>query len=864
MQLLKGLLKQLRAVFRKRRVEREMDDEMAFHLEMETQANLRKGMSPEEARRSALLSFGGVERYKEQVRDARWTRIGEDLLSDARHAFRRLFRRPTFSLTVVFTLGLGLAATGAAYGIAYGVLLRPLPYPDGDELVRVWQSLPGWSRFPVSFPAYDRWRTETSSFTELAAYDDAELIITGGAESERVLATPSTANLVTVLGVRPLRGRWFTELEDAAGSAVAVVSHEFWATRLGSDPGVLGSVVRLDDEPYEIVGVMPPGMTFPSPRNELWLPLGPEARTGGWNSQSFEVVGRLAPGVDAASADADLGSATARFVAEGLGPEVGSRVVQLREDVVGSVQRTLLLALAAAVAVLLIAALNVANLFLARGSTARPQAGVRMALGAGRTRLTRELAMEGVIVATIGAAVGLVAAASSRQLVVRALAGRIPRLDEVAVDAPVIMAVLGVAAVIGVLLGLVASWAATSGGVSAASLGSGSRGTGRGARLFRSTMVAGQVAAVLVLLSAAGLFVRSLDHLVSVDRGFDETRTLALVEPVLVEGRYPDDEARIALFRRLVDRVESVPGVTTAAAVAPLPFSGSERNTTLTPLGWEDGIGVGLTEGTEGAFETLGIPLLAGRGLRAGDATAAVVSEGLADLLESDGAVLGRTLPLDGATVEVVGIVGDIRQEGLADPPVPRIWVPFGWSPDDDTSLVIASSGTAAALQPTVRAALVEEEPALAGEPLLTMTALVQSTASFPRFRAALVLVLALAAAGLAGVGIYGVTSYSVIEQRKELSIRTALGARGPRVVAEVLGRELRVVALGLAAGLPLAVLTGRAVSGFLYEVSPGDPSIHVSAVLGVLTAAALAVLVPALRAVRTNPADALRMDERG
>lgn len=863
---IKGWLKQLRALFRKEAVEREMAEEIAFHLRMETEENVRQGMSPDDARRAALVAFGGVERYKEQVRDTRWTRVWEDVRSDLGLVLRRLLRRPTFSATVILTLAVGLAAASTGYGIAYGVLLRPLPYPEGDELVKVWQSLPGWSRFPVSYPAFDRWRAESSAFAELAAYDDTELTLTGATEPQRMAAAPTTANLARTLGVRPARGRWFTEREEAAGASVVVISDAFWTTRLGGDPDVVGRVVRLDDEPYTVVGVMPEGVAFPSSRNQIWLPLGAEAREQGWNSQFLEVVGRLAPGVGVDAAARDVAAATARFVAEGLGPEVGSRVVALRDDVVGDVRATLLMALAAGVAVLMIAALNVASLFLARGSAARSQAAVRMALGAGRWRMSRELVLEGVVVAVVGAVVGLSLASVTSGVLGRALTGRVPRLDQVGVDAPVVLAVVAVAVATGVLLGLVASWATASGGSALSSLGSGSRGTpGRGARLFRSVMVAGQVAAVFVLISGAGLLLRSLDRLLTVDRGFDETGTLALVEPVPLESRYPDDEARVELFRRAVGRVAAVPGVSAAALVAPLPFSGSERSVTLTAPGGDGSLDVGLTEGSEEVFDVLGIPVLAGRAFQRGDDAVAVVGESLARRLSPDGEVVGTTMLLDGgATVAIVGVVGDIRNQGLADPPAPRVWVPFGQDPDDDISLVVRTATDPARLLPEVRAVLVEVEPTLASERLVAMSDLVRAAASFPRFRAMLVLILALAASVLAAVGIYGVTSHSVLEQRKELSIRSALGARGGRVVVDALGRELRVVIAGLVAGLPLALLTGRAVGGFLHGVTPGSPAVHALAAVGVLVVATLAVLVPALRAVRTNPVEALRIEEVG
>lgn len=856
----------LRSLWRPGSSDARVAEEFAFHLEMERRKLVRQGMSPAEARRRARVAFGGVERYRDEMREGRPGRWLLDLSGDLRHAARRLRRRPAFALTVGLTLAVALGALGAAYSVAYGVLIRPLPFPDGHRLVMVWQTLPGWQRFPASYPIYDRWAAEAGSFRGLAAYGRSEGVITGGAAPERVALSETTANLADVLGIRPARGRWFSESEDRAGAPVVVVSHDYWRTRLGADPEVVGSTLLLDDRPRTVVGVMPAEVRFPSDRTALWTPLGPDARERGWNSQSLSVVGRLAPGVTVEAAASEVAAVTERAVAGGESPEVGSRVVPRRDDVLGGVRRTLVLALAAAGAVLLIGLLNVTNLFLARGVAARGELALRRALGAGRIRLGRELVVEGVLLSVVAALGGLLLVGAAVASVDAWMPAPIPRLSEVAVDAPVVAVVVGVAAMAGALLGLVAATAAMGGDGRLSTAGD-RQTDGRRTLGFRAVMVALQVAGVFALLSGAGLLLQSLDRLMAEERGFDAPRLVALVEPRPLETRYPDAAAREGLFRRTAERLSAVPGVEGVALVAPMPFSGSER-TTGVPLDDARSVTVGATEVTAGALEVLGVRIVRGRGFVPEDEGASaspvvVVGESLARRLRADGRVVGLTIPLGdaGGTARIVGVAADVRQEGLDEPPLPRIWRPWSGTPGEDVSVVAAVTGDPSSLLPPVRAALEEVEVTLAAERLAPVAELVRESAVFPRLRALVVLVLAVAAGAMASVGVYGVTSYAVLRRKRELSIRSALGARPGRVVRDALGRELRIIAVGVVAGLPAALLLGRTLRGFLHDVAPGDPATHAVTAVAIFALAAAAVAVPVVRAVRTDAARALRED---
>jgi putative ABC transport system permease protein len=856
----------LRTLVRRDAVESEMDREMRAHLEFEVEANLRAGMSPAEARRAALIAFGGMELTKEQVRDEWGTRAVESFFADLRLAVRRLRSRPAFSLTVLATLAVGLSALAAAYGVAYGVLFRPLPYPSADRLVMIWQTMPGWERFPSSWPSYESWVRETSSFEGLAAYGNSAVIVIGEGEAERLAGSPATANLAEVLGVEPLYGRWFTEEESLGGAPVVVVSHSFWATYLGGSPAAVGSQVRLSEGMRTVIGVMPPRFRFLLPTTAMWLPIGPDDRARGWRSQFLRVVGRLQPDRTVEGASADVAMATGRAVASGDSPEVGSRVLLLRDDVVGGVRRSLILALGAAAAVLLLGFLNVANLFLARGTTARQEVALQQMLGAKRLRLARQLVVEGMALAVTGAALGLLLAQLTLRTLDRVLPTPIPRVSEIAVDAPVILVMLVVAAVLGVALGLIASASAFRFRVSSP-IGAGPRHTtaGPAARRFRAALVAAQVAGVFSLLSGAGLMLESLSRLTDGDRGFEESGLAALVEPEVLEERFPDGAVRNDVLRQLAAGFAAVPAVQGAALVAPLPFSGSERNWGVTLREGEDPTDVGVTEVTASAFEVMGVRLLEGRVFGRTDegpaSVVAIVGESLARMIRPQGSVVGMTLPMAGG-LRIVGVVADVRQAGLNDRTAPpRVWLPWSDTPGDDVSVVARTTGDPMLLLSELRGVVVQVEPALAAERLTTMAELVHDAAFLPRFRALLLVVLAVAASAIAAVGVYGVTSYAVVERRRDLSIRIALGARAARVVGDTVKREAPAVLVGLALGLPAALLVGRALRGFLHEVGPDNPAVHSLTALAILVLSTAAAAVPVMRAIRTDPAGALKED---
>lgn len=866
MSWIKGLGSRLRATVRGDESESRIAEEFRFHLEMEIRKNVEAGMSREEARCKALAAFGDVKRLHDVMRPGRAAFLAAEIVTDVRRAVRRLRMRPAFAITILATLAVGLGAVAAAYGVAYGVLFRPLLFPESDRLVKVWQTIPGWERFPSSWPIYDHWAGEATSFAGLAAYGNAELVVTGGLQPERLAGSPATANLDDVLGVAPLYGRWFTEEESVRGDAVAVVSHDFWRARLGGTPAALGSELELDEGTVTVIGIMPAEFRFPSSATAVWMPIGPDDRARGWNSQFLAVIGRLAPGRTVDATRAEVAAVTARAVASGDSPDVGSRVVGYRDDAVQGIRRSLLLTLGAAAAALLIAFLNVANLFLARGTRARREVALQQALGAKKLRVARELMIEGVVLGVVGAAAGLLFAQAALASLDTLLPFAMPRVSEIVVDAPVVLVVLAVASVLGAALGFISAASAFRLRASAAiGTSAGHATAGRGARRFRAAMVAAQVAGVFCLLSGAGLMLESLSRLVDGDRGFEESGLAVLVEPEVLEERFPQDATRNEVFRQLVERFAAMPAVQGAALVAPLPFGGSERNSGVVLREGEDPTRVGVTEVTAGALEVLGVRVLEGRAFAPSDegpaSTVAIVGESLARMIRTEGSAVGSILPM-GDGLRIVGVVADVRQDGLDDQVAPpRVWVPWSGIPGDDVSVVARTDGDPGRLLPELRAALVQVEPMLVAERLTTVADLVHETAALPRFRALLLTVLAVAAGLIAAVGIYGVTSYAVVERRRELAIRCALGARATRVAGDAVGREVRTVAVGLVVGLSAALLLGRTLRGFLHEVGPADPTVHGLTALAILAVSAAAAAVPALRAIRTDPAEALKQE---
>jgi putative ABC transport system permease protein len=812
------------------------------------------------------------------------------VLADLRSAVRQLRRARGVTAVAVLTLALGVGAATALFTAVDAVLLRPLPYRDPDRLAFVREvgrgSAPG--DVQSSLRSVSEWRERTRAFGALAAYRYWLFNLAGAPQAEALLGAYVTDNAFATLGVPPALGRTFRPGEDRPGAnRVAVLSHDLWRRRFGADPRVLGRALRMDGAAYTVVGVMPAGFDFPAtvPANaalpsralDVWVPAGVDPLRVGRGEHTWWVVGRLAPGATPTQAEDELSRfARATHAAD---PEAYDAVAVrgLRAHVVAPVRPALLLLLGAAGVLLAIACANVAGLLLARATGRAREVAVRLAVGATRGRLVRQLLAESTVLAAAGAALGLGFAAVAVAALAHAAPANVPRVAAAHVDPRALAFAAGTALVTALAFGLAPALHAAGGGAGAGggltdTLRAAGRGatTGRAAARGRSALVVAQVALSLLLLAGAGLLARSYRALATERLGFAPARLLTLFT-LLPEGRYPDVRARSAFVTEAVARVAAVPSVASAAAVSTLPLSGLGSNGSVAVEGRpvprpEDRLNVNTRTVTPGYFRTLGIPLVAGRDVAAADTLGAppvvVVSQALAAHLFPGESPLGRRLTnVRERPLEIVGVVGDVRDDALDQAPRPAVYLPTAQDADVVASFAVRTRGDPRAAEGAVRAALAgldPEQPVMNVRPMADYVA--QATEA-RRFGLALTGAFAGVALGLSAVGLYGVLAYLVGLRARELAVRAALGATRADAARLVAGGALRLTALGVALGAAAALALRRAVAAQLYGVGATDP-VTLGAVAAVLAGAALAAgAAPALRAARVDPAAALRAE---
>ncbi|MCC6234465.1 MAG: ABC transporter permease [Verrucomicrobiales bacterium] len=800
---------------------------------------------------------------------------------DLRFAARQLIKNPGFTLVAVLTLALGIGANTAMFSLVEGVLLRPLDYRDPERLVRVFdaQLERGQNRVPVAFPNYLDWKSQSTSFEDLGAQHYAGYNLTGRGEARRVNAMRVTANLFPLLGVAPALGRGFTEVEETPGRhRVAVVSHEFWAKDLGRDPAVIGQTLELDAEIFEVVGVMPSGFRHPSGRFELWTPaaLEGEERTTQRGSHSWEVVGRLKRGVTLEQAQSELSVIAARLAAQyednrGLGVALAG----LHDEMVGGTRRALWVLLGGVFCVLLIACANVANLLLARTATRQREFAVRAALGAGRGRLATQLVTEHVLLALIGGGWGVLVAWWGVAAFVAWGPGDLPRLSEVRVNPTVLGFSFALSLATGLLFGVVPVCQAMKVDVNDA-LKDTVRGSTEGSRRHRARafLVVAEVALSLVLLAGAGLLLRSFLKLNSVDPGFQPQGVLT-ADLAVPERKYPSPERQAALILDVLERVRAMPGVSSASAVFGLPLGRMGAQTTITVEGRPAASpgnpdNAGYHQVASGYFRTLQTPFVAGRDFGSGDTTNAVrvVIVNQAFVREfypgvEDRAVLGRRLNTEGTSpegwTEIVGVVADMRQRSLTEPPNPEMYFPLTQRCWGFVSLVVRTAADPALLAGPLKQAVAAVDASQPVDRVQPLSSLVDENLAARRLQTGLLGGFAVLALLLAALGVYGVMAYAVARRTQEIGIRLALGAQWRDVIGMVLSQGMRMVGIGVALGLLVGLLVARFLASLLYEVGPHDPTTF-GVVTLVLSGVALAACwIPARRASRVAPMEALR-----
>jgi putative ABC transport system permease protein len=892
---LASLRHRLATLFGRSRREADLDEELRFHLEAQIEENLARGMDPQAARAAALRTFGGVDQVKEACRDERGLPWLETSVRDVRWSLRSLRKSSAFTATAVIVLALGIGATTAVFSVVHGVLLEPLPFPEPDRLLALWEANPerGWDRANASPANLLDWRERSETLADVTGHGwEGGWTLAGvdgaGGRLDRVEGVEVMANFFSVLGAEPPLGPGFPE--DAhwlTGERTVVLSHALWRNRFGGDPAIVGRRVTLNAVPHTVVGIAAEGFAYPLADLDVWVPFDwqPGFLEAPWFRFAHFVrpIARLAPGATPEEAGAELAAIAAQL--EQQHPETNrgyqAGVTPLRDWLVGDVRQPLLILFVAVVLVLFGACANTANLLLARAGARSREMAMRSALGASRTRLVRQLLSESLTLAFLGGAAGLLLALAGTRILARLASDALPLAAQIGVDGPVLAAALAVTLGTGLLFGILPALR-LSRRPSAEALKEGSDraagGVGRSRAL--GLLVVAEVAVAVVLVVGAGLALRSFAGLVGVEPGFEaEDRTAATY--FLAPARHPESERVVALSRRLLERVRGLPGVESAALASSLPLGGVEWSSDFTVEGRPDEPGIDFARRivSPGYFRTMGVPLLAGRSFGPGDdergSPVVVVNETLARLHFGAENPVGRRLafgrePADESVWrEVVGVVGDEKIEGLAAPGRMEVFVPLGQElleyprlPQRQYRLVAHAPGyDPETLAAELRAVALELDPELLLFSMETLESVVAGAAARERLLMLLLGLFAALALVLAAVGLYGLMAYAVAGRRREIGIRLALGASGPGVVAAILARGMGLFASGLALGLAAALLLGRSMEAVLFGVRPGDPA-TLAAGTGILALAAFAAAyLPARRAARIDPMETLRVE---
>lgn len=804
------------------------------------------------------------------------------MMLDLRYALRSLFKTPAFTIIGVITLALGIGANSAIFSVINTVLLRPLPYPQPQQLVAIWSKVAHESeRETSSFPDYTDLRDQSRTLEALAAWTSAAAVLGSGQASRELNGLAITSDIFRVVNVPPVLGRGFTRAEDSPDAHVVVLSHELWRREFNGDPNIIGRDITLSLRHYTVLGVMPPRFRFPAGNSlDYLMPLHPLVPTelNNRGGHFLRLTGRLKPGVTAQEASAEL--ATIAAALDGQFPDTNrgrsALAIPLQQDVVGDVRPALITLSAAVLLVLLIACANVANLLLARATARRREIAIRAALGANRSRIIRQMLAEGLVLASLGAVAGLLLAWWGIDIVRVAGPGDVPRLDEVRVDLPVVLFTLAAAVVSTLLFALVPALQVSRPDVNGA-LQEGSRGAvGPESHRLRSLLVISQVALSMLLLAGAGLLIKSFSNLRATGPGFDASRvvTAAIVLP---GAKYASQPSKFQPFYdRLLEKLRGLPGVESVGAAFPLPFSGNDSASSF----WIDGRpdpGPGDHPNASHLriagdyFRTMRIPLLAGRTFEPRDNATAprvvMINQTLAQKFFANQNPLGQRITMDRPEnkrelFEIVGVVGSTRHESLAIAPIPEFYFAGAQDPSRRFDLVLRTTAPSlSGLEHALRTTLAELDADVFVPSVRPLPELIGTTLSQPRFNTMLLGCFAGVAMVLAAIGIYGVIAYSVAQRTREIGIRMALGAQRWDMLRMILRQSLTMVGAGLLAGVIGSLLLTRLMTALLYGVSAHDFSIYALVLLILTGAASIASYLPARRAMKVDPMVALRYE---
>jgi putative ABC transport system permease protein len=865
----------IRRLIHRRRAEQELDEEIRAHLEMEIERNIADGMSPEEARLAARRSFGSVAIAKEDSR-AMWG-LGalEIFWQDLRYGARIFLKKPGFTLIAVITLALGIGANTAIFSVVNGVLLRPLPYKEPDRLILIRETkLPQFSGFAVSAANFLDWKAQNTVFERLVAARPNDFNLTGTGDPERLRGMRVADGFCAMLGAQPQIGRDFLLEEHRAGrDNVVILSHGFWQRRFGGDTKILNQSISLDGQPHTVVGVMPSAFHFWNRDTDLWTPMAftPQQIQRRNEHALDRVIGQLKPGVTVDQARAEMDAIAARLAAQyAANAGWGVMLMPLLDYTVRGIKPALLVLLVAVAFVLLIACVNVANLLLARAAERRKEIGVRVALGAGRARIVRQLLTESALLSLLGGAAGLALAKWVMDLLLKLAPQDLPRMSDVSLDGRALAFTAALALLTGVIFGLVPALQSSRPNLNEALKGAG-RGSTEGERrqLAHSALVVLEVASALALLVGAGLMIKSLWRLQKVDPGFD-TKNALTVSVRLPRGKYPEDSQRIAFFQQLIERAGTLPDAQAVGATSLLPLTGdyvtSFRIQGRPPLQPGEGRSVNFYSVSADYFKAMGIQLLQGRLFTYGDTKnsprVAIINEWMAKKIFPDEDPIGKRITFereDKDWFEIVGIVGDVTHYDIDQGTTLQVYEPYTQQTFTAMTLVVRAEGHPANLTAAIRSVVLKLDKEQPVSDVRTLDQIYSASIAQRRFSALLIGLFAALALALAAVGVYGVLSYAVTQRRHEIGIRMALGATWRDVLRLVIGRGMRLTLIGVAVGLGAAFALTRLMSTLLFEVSPTDPLTFSSIALLLSVVALLACWIPARRATKVDPLTALK-----
>lgn len=877
-----------RSLLKRPGVESELDREMRYHLERQIEENIAAGMNPREAREAALRMFGGVSLLQEECRDVRRTQYLENLLQDLRYAVRMLVKSPAFTVVIVLTLALAIGANSAIFSVIDGILLKPLPYPQPERIVRVFYRSAEYPKFPVNPWDFMDFRARNRSFESFAVYTHSDVQLSGaGGDPVKLSAFRISSGYFRVLGLHPAMGREFDFSEERPGSGNEVIlSDRVWRNQFGAAPDILGKKILLESQPFTVVGVMPPGVDHPGNSYnsvaygdtvDAWTPFTFDGNPNNRGAHYVEGIGRLKPGVTAEQAGADISGLMTEMATHYEGDKGWTvYTVPLFQEVVGPVHKMLLVLLGAVGLVLLIACVNAANLLLARATARQREIAMRAALGASRGRLVRQMLAESLLISVIGGALGALLAIAGVRVLVTFLPAGFPRLDAIHVNGVVFGFTVAVALATGLVFGLVPALQASRTDLQRGLRdgGRGSSGSGRQTRL-RAALVVGEVALACLLLATAGVLLRSFVNLLKTDPGFRPEHVLT-AEIELPSANYKDGTAIANFYARLLENVNALPGVRAAGAGTDLPWTG-----------YDDNMGGFLIEGktpppheefharyhsaSPDYFRAVGIPLVRGRFFDQRDTKdspkALIINDVMARRYWQGEDAVGKRVSFDDKPKEsdwltVVGVVGDVKDKPESAGAEPAFWWALAQAPFfRGMTIAVRANGDPTLLTDGLRSVVRELDASLAVAHVRLLDRVAQEQFSTPRFALFLIGVFASLALLLAAIGIYGVISYSVSQRMHEFGMRVALGASSWNLIRMVMKQGVLLTLIGVALGLGCALVFAGVLDSLLYGVSARDPlTLFGVGAMAILTAT-LASFPSARRATAADPMASLRAE---